>query len=1169
TFLIQADGSYTYTAPSVLTNNLQEVFSYRIADNSGTSSDSTLTVSVSPGIQANRPLAQDDTAAATAGGDAVSGNVLSNDTLGSQPTTATPVSIALTASGGSFNLLADGNYTYTPPENLQTTAQEQFPYTITDTRGQTSSATLTVTVSPAPPAIIKLQARPDSNTAFAGGEPVSGNVLDNDEVNNQLVRAFLSSQSRLPKGVIQFNTNGSYTYTPPITTRTTFTDQFRYFIADNDGNISSSFLNITVNRPELVPFARADVDETTASGAAIAGNVLSNDDLGNQPTNVTPIQTNSTTALGGIFSLLRDGSYTYMPPQSLDTVEQEIFDYSITDIDQQTSASTLTITVNPEDQQPLAVADTDTAIAGGSAVIGNVLGNDVLGNQPTIVSNTVMNLQTQSGGLFSLAVDGAYSYLPQQDLAEPIDEVFNYTITDKDGDESSTTLTITVDPTPLTPVCRADNETVTAADDVTTGNVLANDQLGNEPSLVTPVAVSRTQNGGSLNLLADGNYTYTPPTSVDGTVVDTFTYILTDNDGQTCDSTLTITISPLILTPLARPDTDSVTLGGASLSVPVAEVAAGNVLINDDLGAEPTTVTPIVIDSTEIGGSFILRANGSYNYSPPVILSRPGVATELFTYTITDSNNKTSRSTLTIKVEPRNLVPLARPDTNTVTALPNSHGATGNVLDNDDLGNQRTRVTPIVNITTLQQGFLNLLSNGEYTYLPPSAIKGVVTDRVSYTITDRDGETSRSTLTITVNPNLTPEAVLDTNTARAGGSQVTGNVLKNDILGNPDTLATPLTVATTPNGGSLNLLENGNYTYTPPKSVTSEVTDAFNYTITDDDGGTSSSTLRITVFPQLRANADNSQVKAGSNGFASVTIIRHVVTGNLLDNDLLGATPTTVLNPVTDQTTQLGGLFTIASDGSYTYTAPVSRTTTAQEQISYTIQDNQGETSTAVLTIIVTPDLQAIDDTNKITAGTSSSGFSLSGFLSVPNTVTGNVLTNDRLGTQPTTVTPIPLSRNDNGGFFVLNADGSYSYSAAFVEIREDIFTYTISDSDGDTSRATLRVTVTPELRALPDAGTRSIISGAATNISGNALANDKLGNTPTQATAFTEIRNGGVFTLSSNGGYTFNTANFTHSSGVRQGDPEDLVFNYTITDSDGNTSSSTITITITVITIG
>ena len=79
-----------------------------------------------------------------------------------------------------------------------------------------------------------------------------------------------------------------------------------------------------------------------------------------------------------------------------------------------------------------------------------------LGDEPTTVTaadqgGTAITLgtpfATANGGSLTLNTDGTYSYTPPALGSVPpagLTEVFNYTITECDGDPSSSTLTITV-----------------------------------------------------------------------------------------------------------------------------------------------------------------------------------------------------------------------------------------------------------------------------------------------------------------------------------------------------------------------------------------------------------------------------------------------------------------------------------------------------------------------------------------------------------------------------------------------------------------------------------------------------------------------------------------------------------------------------------------------------
>ena len=296
---------------------------------------------------------------------------------------------------------------------------------------------------------------------------------------------------------------------------------------------------------DLVPVASPDTNTATEGGAAVAGDVLANDTIGDGPTTVTAADQGGTpitlgtpfaTANGGSLTINTDGTYSYTPP-ALGLVPPagltEVFNYTITDADGDPSSSTLTITVNDSDLLPVASPDTNTAVEGAAAVAGDVLANDTLGDAPTTVTaadegGTPITLgtpfATANGGSLTINTDGTYSYTPPALGNVPpagLTEVFNYTITDADGDPSSSTLTITVNDSDLLPVASPDTNTAVEGAAAVAGDVLANDTLGDAPTTVTaadeggtPITLGTpfaTANGGSLTINTDGTYSYTPP----------------------------------------------------------------------------------------------------------------------------------------------------------------------------------------------------------------------------------------------------------------------------------------------------------------------------------------------------------------------------------------------------------------------------------------------------------------------------------------------------------------------------------------------------------------------------------------------------------------------------------------------------------------------------------
>lgn len=187
TLLISADGSYQYlvdnTNPIVqamrsANETLREVFTYRMRDTAGATSEARLSVTVQ-GANDN-PVARDDsnTASDQVPAPHTSGNVLPNDSdvdggdsltvtgirSGQEGASGTAGVIGQPIAGryGTLVLNADGSYTYTidlsnrevlAAAGLGQVLQDYFTYTVSDLAGATDQAQLTITLDISTPYI--------------------------------------------------------------------------------------------------------------------------------------------------------------------------------------------------------------------------------------------------------------------------------------------------------------------------------------------------------------------------------------------------------------------------------------------------------------------------------------------------------------------------------------------------------------------------------------------------------------------------------------------------------------------------------------------------------------------------------------------------------------------------------------------------------------------------------------------------------------------------------------------------------------------------------------------------------------------------------------------------------------------------------------------------------
>lgn len=781
------------------------------------------------------PSAAGGSASAYEGRVTTTGNFLANDTLnGASLASVTHNGVTYTPEAGQSVLVIDsarggeltvdfltGAFSYVSPESLNHSGgdslPEEFVYTL-DGPGGTSTGTLTLDILDTEPV-----ARPDTNSVPKGGAPVTGNILGNDTLADGATLVHVGGREFGPDGTITIVTdiggtlvisrNGDYTYTPPTGANPSagLEDVFSYGLRDVDGDESSSTLTITLTDAD--PEANPDRNAAREGGDPVSGNILGNDVLADgavldtfggrtfDQSGVLVIET----PLGGVLRIQNNGDYTYTPPASADHSGsdplREVFDYSLRDAGGRTHPSTLTIDV--ADAAPVANPDHNTVPEGGSAVSGNILGNDILADGAVLTTfdgktfdgSGVLVINTPLGGVLRIQNNGDYTYTPPANV-DPAGgtfarEVFNYSLLDRDGDIAQSTLTIDVTdvvpqpeppapqppvppqpPQPPAPEVLPDVENVTEGDPPVRGNLFTNDTLtgtvltsvDGQPVPQNGPLVINTPMGGLLEIRANGDYTYTPPASADHSGSDplpeVFNYILTDSGGGTHPSTLTINVADAA--PEARPDKNALK--------PDQNVVNGNILANDTLADDAKLVSvegkdfdsdgTITIDR---GSNGVLKiwANGDYEYSLPAGAHLPEEFSQVFNYSLLDRDGDIAPSTLTISRQP-----VAKDDENKVTE--GASPVSGNVLGNDTVVDGATiteikvdGVThvfnssqPIQTFNTVEGGSLEFnFQTGDYKYTPPVSwdhSKGSLNEQFKYTLTDREGDSDTATLTITV-----------------------------------------------------------------------------------------------------------------------------------------------------------------------------------------------------------------------------------------------------------------------------------------------------------------------------------------------------------------------------------------------------------------------------------
>jgi VCBS repeat-containing protein len=636
------NGSYTwvYTLASVTTDvaNVAETnnFAVRVTDSDNDTATTTLSVTINDDV----PNAVDDTATQSPENAPVVYNVVTNtdgtsDAPGADGATLTNATIAQGI--GTVQFLPNGQITYTPAAGSEGTVI--INYTITDADGDTSDATLTITLAPDSVPEISIG---DHNAVdegalpggYLGGDLTSDGTFNistgNDTVSKLEVQdkdgnwvdVTAGGTVEGPNGtLVVTNTNGSYTWVYTLASVTTDvanvaeTNDFAVRVTDSDNDTATTTLSVTIN--DDVPNAVDDTATQSPENAPVVYNVVANIDGTSDAQGADGATlTAATVAQGsGSVGFLANGQVTYTPAAGEEGTV--IINYTITDADGDTSDATLTITLAADSVPEISIGEHSAVDEG--ALPGGYLGGDLTSDGTFNIAtggDTVSKLEVQdkdgnwvdvtaggtvegpNGTLVVTNTNGSYTWVftlssPTTDVANVAEtNDFAVRVTDSDNDTANTTLSIVItDDVPHA----VDNVNSIGEDAVAaiTGNVLTNDASGADAPKSFVSWTSTTASYGTFTDTGNGTYSYTlnnaavQDLDAGQTRTETFTYTMKDADGDESTATLTITINGSNDTPTIT--TDSGNPQGANDVVYEAGLAAGT-------GVGPTT--------TLVGGTF-------------------------------------------------------------------------------------------------------------------------------------------------------------------------------------------------------------------------------------------------------------------------------------------------------------------------------------------------------------------------------------------------------------------------------------------------------------------------------------------------------------------------------------------------------------------------------------
>ncbi|HUE78947.1 MAG TPA: DUF5801 repeats-in-toxin domain-containing protein [Sphingomicrobium sp.] len=405
-------------------------------------------------------------------------------------------------------------------------------------------------------------ANDDVGNQVGEDNPITVDVLANDEEGADGVSVDDVSYvggTLSGAGILVYNGDGTFTYTPAPGEEGVVTFDYQILDGDSDPSVATVTINLQDDsEPQIGTPENLIVDEDGLAGANVDANPLQAD----------PGETDSTesaTDSGQVVVDFGDDVPDAPLVDSIELLDSPALDGQLVDLD----GNPVTFALN-----------------GSGQLVGTANGTTVI-----IISITGAVAGPGAGEV-------TYSYSAQ--LLEPVQHAdvgnnentdllsgVQFQVTDSDGDEATSSFSVTV--VDDVPTATNDVDEIAGGGSTATGNVITGvgtnagaanaDQTGvDTPATITAISgfggtdttfsagvLEIAGEFGTLEIDADGNYTYTRSDGAPGDAQDVFTYTLTDADGDSTTATLTINIgdaAPNLPDPaLVRLDDDALTDG--------------------------------------------------------------------------------------------------------------------------------------------------------------------------------------------------------------------------------------------------------------------------------------------------------------------------------------------------------------------------------------------------------------------------------------------------------------------------------------------------------------------------------------------------------------------------------------------------------------------------------
>jgi VCBS repeat-containing protein len=989
---------------------------------------------------------------------------------------------------GSFSLLADGSWSYAADNSHAAIQQLGAGQSISDSftavsSDGTANQLVTVTINGtndvpviggvASSAVSEDDSTPNLSTsgALTIADVDAGQSNFAPQVSTAGSNGY-GSFSLLPDGSWSYTADNSQAAIQQLGAGESISDSFT---ASSSDGTASQLVTVTITGTNDVPViggvASTAVSEDDSTPNLSTSGALTIADVDQGQSSFAPQASTAGSNGYGSFSLLADGGWSYTASNNQSAIQQLGAGQSISDSftavsSDGTASQLVTVTITGTNDVPViggvdsgAVSEDDSTPDLSTSGVLTIA--DVDQGQSSFAPQAA-TAGSNGYGSFTLAADGSWSYtadnsqvaIQQLGVGQSISDSF--TALSSDG-TANQLVTVTITGTNDVPVIGGVASGAVTEDDSTpnlgaSGALTIADVDAGQSNFAPQVSTAGSNGYGSFSLLPDGSWNYSANNSqaaiqqlgAGQSISDSFTAVSSDG---TASQVVTVTISGTNDVPVIG----GVASGAVSEDDSTPNLSTSGVLTIADVDQGQSSFTPQASTAGSNGyGSFSLLTDGSWSYTADnsqAAIQQLGAGQSISDSFTAVSSDGSASQLVTVTITGTNDVPVIGGVASAAVSEDDSSPnlSTGGALTIADVDQGQSSFTPQASTAGSNgYGSFTLAADGSWSYAAnnnQSAIQqlGVgqsISD--SFTAMSSDGTASQLVTVTITGTNDVPviggvvNGAVQEDVGVVGSNLATSGVLTiADVDQGQSNFAPQASTAGSNGYGSFTLAADGSWSYAADNNQSAiqrlgagqSISDSFTAVSSD---GTASQLVMVTI--------------TGTNdvpvidGVASASVSEDDSTPNLSTSGALTiADVDQGQSSFTPQASTAGdngyGSFTLAADGSWSYTASNGQAAIQRLGVGQSISDSfTAVSSDGTASQVVTVTITGTNDVPVIGGG---AGAAVSEDDSTPNLSTSGVLTIADVDQGQSSFTPQASTAGSNGyGSFSLLADGNWSYTA-------------------------------------------------------------------------------------------------------------------------------------------